>query len=107
MTLTSSWHILYIEGWSSTNVLSVTATYQGPDTGNVPIVIPAFHNPLGSSSSAVGRYLECNPTGLISGDRNFTMCAYNVKFSYNIGNLAQLYTYYTQVSFDQSSIVLF
>jgi hypothetical protein len=93
-------HILYIEGWSSTDVLSITATYQGPDTDNVAVVIPAFRNTLGSSgaSSFPGDiFSECNPKGIRTGDRNFTMCAYNVKTNFNLGNLAQFFNFYKQV----------
>ena len=107
MTLTSSWHILYIEGWSSTNVLSVTATYQGPDTGNVPIVIPANRNPL----FVPVNFKECNPFGLMNGERNFTMCAYNVKFNFNVGNVFQFSTFYelvrTRINFFLSKAMLF
>jgi hypothetical protein len=93
-------HILYIEGWSSTNVLSITATYQGPDTDNVAIVIPAFRNTLAASSvsSFPGDiFADCNPKGVIPGDRNFTICAYNVKTNFNLGNLAQFFNFYRQV----------
>jgi hypothetical protein len=94
-------HILFIEGWSSTDVLSITATYQGPDTGNVPAIIPAFRNSLFSpsrtSSSPGESFTECNPKGVVTGERNFTICAYNVRTNLNVANLAQLSNFYSQV----------
>ena len=109
VTLSVGSHIIYVEGWSSTDVLSITATYQGPDTSNIAVVIPAFRNTLGSSSvsSFPGDiFANCNPQGLINGDRNFTICAYNVKTNYNLGNLAQFFNFYRQVSilYDFSNI---
>ena len=92
-------HILYIEGWSSTEVLSISATYQGPDTGNTATVIPAYRNPFGPPpvSFPGDIFSECNPKGLVTGDSNFTICAYNAKSNSDIGNLAQFFTFYLQV----------
>ena len=76
---------IYIEGWSRSEFLSIFATYQGPDSQNTKIAIPGFW--------------ECYDPALSQSSSNFLVCGYNVAFTLDITNIAQIYTYYNQVKF--------
>ena len=75
-------HTVYVEGWSRSAYLSVTATYQGADTQNIKMAIPGFK--------------ECDPNGPSRGDGNFTICGYRADNSINLGSVDQFFAYHSQ-----------
>ena len=76
-------HTLYVEGWSYNAYLSITATFQGPDTLNMQFAIPGP--------------VPCLPWATGSGINNFTICGYNAASSIDLAAISHFYTYYNQV----------
>ena len=76
-------HTLYVEGWSANAMLSITATFQGPDTLNMPFAIPGP--------------VPCLPFAPGAGDGNFTICGYNADSSIDLGAIFHFYYYYNEV----------
>jgi hypothetical protein len=76
-------HSLYVEGWSNTAALSISATFNGFDTLRSAVVIPGFW--------------QCDPSGPGVTGMSFTICGYKADNSINLGNVLDLFTYYNQV----------
>jgi hypothetical protein len=83
--LQSGNHTLYVEGWSANYMLSITVTYQGPDTLNMPFPIPGP--------------APCHPYAPGAGENNFIICGYNSDSSINVVAISHFYTYLSQVRF--------
>jgi hypothetical protein len=83
VTLKPGNHTLYAEGWSANAMLSITATYQGPDTLNMQFAIPGP--------------APCLPYSPGAGDNNFVICGYNSDSSLNMAAISHFYTYFNQV----------
>ena len=96
LALETGVHFLYIDGWSSTSFLSMSATYQGPDTGNSPVPIRSTRNPF-AFSNPVSRYSECNFSSFINDDKNFTICGFKASNDVNLWSVEDVFVYYTQV----------
>lgn len=81
ISLAAGNHTLYVEGWSRNSVLSIAATYQGPDTSSQKIVLAGYY--------------QCpaleNEPGV------FTICGFKADSSVNLNSWSDLYTYYNQV----------
>ena len=84
VTLKPGNHTLFAEGWSANSVLSITATFQGPDTLNMQFAIPGP--------------APCLPYSPGAGDNNFVICGYNSDSSLNVAAISHFYTYFNQVS---------
>ena len=97
-TLSSGSHVLYIEGWSRSSLLSISATFQGADTMNQASPFsPCKYNPL-APPKRVSVFSECNPTGVRSGDNNFTLCTFKIDNALNLWHVDDAFTYYQQVT---------
>ena len=42
-------------------------------------------------------FSECDPRGVVSGDRHFTICAFSAISTIDLQTVGQVYSYYTQV----------
>ena len=83
VTLQAGNHTLYVEGWSRTATLSITATLDGYDSLSNTVVIPGLW--------------QCNPNGPSASSMNFTICGYRADYSLTLGSALDLFTYYNQV----------
>lgn len=94
--LSSGQHTLYIEGWSNSEVLSMAATYSGPDTLNSTAVFQAVSSP-GAPSSALPVFKECDAEEMLIGGNAFTICAFKASNEINLQKVDDLYAHYKQV----------
>ena len=95
--LTPGLHTLYIEGWSDSEALSMAATYSGPDTLNSTGVFQAVPSP-GAPSSAAPIFNECNADEILTGDDNFTICAFKASNDIDLQRVDDVFAYYKQAS---------
>lgn len=90
-------HVLYIEGWARLSTLSMSATYQGPDTSSLKSLIPSAQNPdpLPINISA---FSECDPIeSKVVDDGVFTICAFKADNDTDLTTVDDVYSYYGQV----------
>ena len=86
-------HTLYVEGWSATAMLSITATFQGPDTLNMPFAIPGP--------------TPCLPFAPSAEDGKMVICGYNAVISIDLGAIWEFYYYFNQVCKDFFDLLIF
>ena len=86
---------MYIEGWAQSSALSMSATYQGPDTLGQELLMQAVTSPQ-APSSAPPLFPECPPGGK-AGDNNFTMCAFKASSEIDLSRVDDVQKYYSQV----------
>ena len=96
VAISSGLHVLYIEGWSRSSVLSMATTYQGPDTSNLIIPIAPVTNTAASAIN-VSTFLECDPMLSSTLDGIFTLCGFKADNNTDLKSVDDLYTYYKQV----------
>ena len=89
-------HLLYIEGWSDSDDLSISATYAGPDTLNQSSFIQAVSNPR--APSVIGPvFREYDAQEAIVGSNNFSICAFKADNDLNLLKVDDVNSYYEQV----------
>ena len=82
VTLQAGNHAMYVEGWSRTAALSITATFQGADTLSNKVAIPGTW--------------PCLPNASGAGDSNFVICGYKADNSVNVAGISNFFDYYNQ-----------
>ena len=82
VTLQAGNHTLYVEGWSNSAALSITATFQGADTLSNKVAIPGTW--------------PCLPNAPGAGDSNFVICGYKADNSVNVAGISNFFDYYNQ-----------
>jgi hypothetical protein len=87
---------MYIEGWAQSSALSMSATFQGPDTMGQEHSIQAVTSPQ-APSPAPPLFPECPSMGK-SGDSNFTICAFKASNEIDLTRVDDVQKYYSQVS---------
>lgn len=93
--LASGLHNMYIEGWAQSAALSMSATYQGPDTLGQELPIQAVTSPQ-APQSAPPFFPECPSNGR-AGENNFTICAFKASNEIDLGRVDDIQKYYSQV----------
>jgi hypothetical protein len=104
IALAAGLHSMYIEGWAQSSALSMSATYQGPDTMGQEHSIQAVTSPQ-APSPAPPLFPECPSMGK-SGDNNFTICAFKASNEIDLTRVDDVQKYYSQVSLCVSEIWL-
>ncbi len=93
ITLDAGLHSMYIEGWAQSSALSMSATYQGPDTMGQELAIQAVTSPQ-APLSVPPVFSECS-VGEISG--SFMICAFKASSEIDLSRVDNVDTYYRQV----------
>ena len=100
-TLTSGFHTMYLEGWTQSATLSMSASFRGPDTSGEEMEIHADSSPFAPSSSPAS-FHEC-PSDGDSGDSNFTVCAFKASNQVDLGRVDDIASKYMQATLQTSS----
>ena len=95
ITLAAGLHNMYIEGWAQSAALSMSATYQGPDTSGQELSVQAVTSPQ-APASAPPLFPECPSNGK-AGDNNFTICGYRASNEIDLSRVDDVQKYYAQV----------
>ena len=99
-TLGKGTHNIYIEGWSKSSQLSMSATYQGPDTNNALVPIQAVTSPFAPSNS-YSTFRECDPTSssanMGAGKGKFTICGFRVDSTLDLHSVDDVHALYSAV----------
>jgi hypothetical protein len=93
--LAAGLHNMYIEGWAQSSALSMSASYQGPDTLGQELLVQAVTSPQ-APPSAPPLFPECPSSGK-AGDNNFTICAFKASSEIDLSRVDDVQKYYSQV----------
>ena len=99
VSLIAGIHSIYIEGWSQSAQLSLSATYQGVDTNNSLIPIQAVVSPA-APSHTFSIFEECNPSSSFfkaNGNGLFTICGFAADNDVDLVRVEDVHAYYSQV----------
>ena len=95
--ITSGLHILYVEGWARGSGLSLSATYQGPDTSMLRSPISSALTPRAVPVN-VSAFLECDPEQSNVQDGIFTLCGFGADNYTYLESVEDIFFYYMQAT---------